>query len=113
MSGQLEPKVEVAKDPNYRTILVNGLFGGHRPGFFEAIVYTDEMVAEDALATLRGDPSKVRIRRTLQCRLLMDPVQAKSIAKWLTGHIAEYERTFGKIPTPEEAQHRQEKGMSV
>jgi len=91
--------MEVIRDQNYRTIIVSGLFGGHRPGFFEAVLYTDEMVADEALKTGAGEPTKVYIRRTLQCRLLLDPVQAKSIAKWLTGYISEYEKTFGKIIT--------------
>jgi len=96
------PKVEVQKDPNYRTIIVSGLYGGHRPGYFEAIVYTDEMAAEEALSIVSGLPEKVFIRRTLLCRLFIDPVQAKSIAKWLNQHIADYEKAFGPIPTPPE-----------
>ena len=106
---QEQAQIEVAKSNDYRTIIVNGLFGGHRPGFIEAIVYTEEMTVDDALETVVADPSKVHIRRTLQARLLIDPVEAKRIARWLARHISEYENKFGKIVVPEDAEERQEK----
>ena len=95
------PEIRVEKHKDYRTIIVNGVYGGHRPGFFEAIIYTDEIEADEALSTIPPSSEKVKIRRVLQCRLVMDPVQAKSIQQWLTRHIEEYEKKFGKIPLPE------------
>lgn len=77
------PPIEVRRDELYRTIIVSGIFGGHRPGVFEAIVYTDEMDAEEALGSAQPLKERIKIQRTLQCRLVIDPVQAKSIAKWL------------------------------
>ena len=47
-----EVRIDVVRDDSYRTIVVNGVFGGHRPGFFEAIIYTDEMVADEALSSM-------------------------------------------------------------
>ena len=102
-----EVKIDVVRDDSYRTIVVNGVFGGHRPGFFEAIIYTDEMVADEALSSMPPSPEKVKIRRILQCRLIMDPIQAKSLLNWLSNHISEYEKKFGRIPIPSEA--KQEK----
>jgi len=99
MSG---PKIEVSEDPNYRSVIVNGMFGGHRPGYFEAIVYTDELVGKEALSTLQLAPERAFVKRTIQCRLVFDPVTAKSIANWLNNHIKEYETVFGKIPSPED-----------
>jgi len=96
------PKIEVIEDSQYRTIIVNGMFGGHRPGYFEAIVYTDELEAKEALGTVSLAPERAFIKRTIRCRLVMDPVTAKSIKNWLTNHINDYERVFGKIPSPEE-----------
>ena len=96
------PKFVVQKDEHYRDIIVNGVYGGHRPGFFEALIYTEEIVADDALSSQPIDGKKIYIQRTLQCRLILDPVQAKSFAKWLKNHITAYEKTFGKIVMPEE-----------
>lgn len=96
------PRIEVRKDERYRDIIVNGIFGGPRPGFFEAILYTDELVVDEAVKSVPFNNEKLYLRRTIQCRLVMDPVQAKSFAMWLNRHIQSYEKTFGKIVTIEE-----------
>jgi hypothetical protein len=96
------PKILVERDENYKAIIQSGIYGGHRPGFFEWVVYTDEMVADDSLSTVPPDPGKITIKRTLQFTLIATPFEAKSMASWLTHHIEEYEKTFGKIPTPED-----------
>lgn len=107
------PKVEVAKHENYRTIIVNGVLGGLRPGFFEAIVYTDEVVGDEALSTALSSPEKAYIKRTIQCRLVFDPFQAKSLAQWLTNNVKEYEKLFGKIPTSNELEKEKGKAAST
>ena len=81
---------------------MSGLFGGRRPGFFEAIVYTDEMAAEESLKTPAGDPKTMTIKRTIQCRLYFDPLAAKSISQWFNKQVADYEKDFGAIITPKE-----------
>jgi len=106
MAQKVPPKVEIHKDEKYRTIIVSGVFGGHRPGFFEAILYTDELVADETLSTAVPSPEKAYLRRTLQCRLIMDSFQAKNFAQWLIYHVNEYEKLFGKIPAPEEVKQR-------
>ena len=98
MAMQRPPKVVAEKHEHYRTINVNGFYGGHRPGFFEAVVYTDEMITEEALSSIPPDSSKIVVKRTVQTRLVMDPFQAKSFLKWLSDHIKQYETVFGKIP---------------
>lgn len=96
----MQPRVKVERHPNYRTIIVSGVYGGHRPGIFEAIVYTDEMEADEALASIPPDQAKLTVRRTLQCRLLLDPFQAKTLLQWLKHHVEAYEKQFGEIKTP-------------
>lgn len=95
----MEQRLEVQRSNEYRTIIVSGIFGGHRPGFIEALIYSDELVGDAALGGVTPDASKIQVKRTMQCRLFIDPVTAKSIAEWLTGHIVEYEKQFGQIPT--------------
>jgi hypothetical protein len=96
------PKIEVSEDSGYKTIVVNGLFGGMRPGYFELIVFTDELAGKDALGTINLAPERAYIKRTIHARLVMDPVTAKSIGQWFEQHIEEYEKTFGKIPSMED-----------
>ena len=96
------PVISVEKSPDFKTIIASGLFGGRRPGFFEAIVYTDEMAAEESLKTPVGDPMKTNIKRTIQCRLYFDPLTAKGISQWLNKQLADYEKDFGNIVIPKE-----------
>ena len=100
MSRRPPPKIIVEEHEGYRTIIQSGIIGGHRPGFFECVVYTDEVVTNESLSTVPPDPTKVIIKRTLQCRLFMTAIEAKNLLTWLTNNINRYEKTFGKIVTP-------------
>lgn len=93
---------------NYRTINVGGVYGGHRPMYFEVIIHSDEIKATEALASAPLAPERSILKRTLECRLLIDPYQAKAISKWLENHVQEYEKKFGRIPTPEELQEMED-----
>ena len=42
----------------------------------------------------------------MECRLIIDPFQAKSIAQWLTAHVNAFESQYGHIPSPEELQQK-------
>jgi len=91
------PEVILERAPDYRTIIVSAIYGGHRPGYFEVIVYTDEMVADEVLASIPPATERLKIKRTLQCRLVIDPIQAKSLMRWFKEHIEAYEKQFGEI----------------
>ena len=96
------PKLVLKTDEHYRTINVSGFYGGHNPEFVEAILYTEELDGEEALGELQTDPSKARVKRTLQCRLYLTPRMAKSLKTWLERHINKYEQDFGEIKTGQE-----------
>lgn len=99
--GKIQPRdlrVETVRAEDYKTVIVDGVFGGSRSGLFEMVCYTDEMCADEALASVIPDGSKVYIRRTLQCRLVLTPMQAKGLLNWLTQTLKQYEKQFGKIP---------------
>ncbi len=81
----------------YKTINVGGIIGGIRPGFFEVVVYSEEIEIEKALETLQCNPRETTARRTVECRLIMNPFAAKSIAEWLLTNVQEYESKFGEI----------------
>ena len=95
------PKIEVKEHPNYRTINVNGVFGSHRPQYLEVLLYSEEIDAKDVLAS-ENPQIRPTVKRTLETRLVINPFTAKSILYWLNQNIAEYERVFGRIPSPEE-----------
>ena len=58
----IHPTINVERDDEYKTIIVNGVFGGHRPGYFEAIVYSDEIVADEALGEIPPDNKKISFK---------------------------------------------------
>ena len=94
------PKIETKYSDDYRTIIVSGIYGGHRPSFFELVVYHDEMLTHKALETIPSDSKLNTIMRTIETSLYIDPIQAKSILKWLNQHVSDYEKQFGEIPEP-------------
>ena len=109
MARKPPPKIVVEKHEAYRIINQNGVYGGHRPGFFEWVIYTDEGIADEALSTVPPDPGKMKIKRTLQCVVRLTAIEAKDMAEWLNGHIAQYEKTFGKIVTPKDLEKKGKK----
>ena len=109
MTVRPPPKIVVERHEGYRTIIESGVYGGHRPGFFEWIVYTDELVADDALSTIPPDPAKGYVKRVLQCRLVMTALEAKGLWQWLSDRINKYEKQYGKIITPAEIAKKRKK----
>ena len=102
MSDAKSPEIQVKEHPNFRTINVNGVCGGARGMYFDIVLFSDESKVGSALSTIRTAPEKTTINRTLECRLIIDPLNAKAISQWLMLSIAEYEKQFGRIPSPEE-----------
>lgn len=104
MSGLPEIKSDYSQ--TYKRIHVAGIFGGILPGGLEAILYSEERRAEKALETEPISSNRVFVKRTVEAELIIDPLQMKSIHKWIGDKIVEYERIFGRIPSPEELESR-------
>lgn len=100
------PVIETVYSESYKRINVAGIFGGIIPGGVEAIIYSEERRAEGVLATQPVSPNRMTVRRTVESQLIIDPLQLRSIHQWLGQQIAEYERVFGHIPSPEEIESR-------
>lgn len=109
MARRPPPKIVVRRHEEYRTIFESGIYGGGRPGYIEYVIYTDEMAPDEALSTLPPDPAKTQISRTIQCLVRLTPFEAKGLAEWLNRHLAQYEKTFGKIPTPKDLAEKGQK----
>ena len=70
--------------------------------YFDIVLFSDESKVASALSSLKIAPERTTINRTLECRLIIDPLNAKAISQWLMLSITEYEKQFGRIPSPEE-----------
>lgn len=112
MSGIPEIKSEYS--PTFKKINVNGIFGGVRPSGVEAVIYSELNDIEKVLETQPLSANRTVIKRIIECELIIDPMQMKSIHKWLTEKIKDYEELIGPIPSPEEVESRQkrQKGKS-
>jgi hypothetical protein len=100
------PRIQSGYSDTYKRIYVAGMFGGVLPSGLEAIVFSEERRAEGVLETAPISPDRMTIKRTVEADLIIDPMQLRSIHTWLGEKIAEYERLFGPIPSPEEVESR-------
>jgi len=99
MSTTTQQKIEVMKAADYRTINVDGIIGGAKTRYFEIVCFTDEGDYREATNSPLPVMEKAILKRTLQCRLVVDPMMAKIIHGWLGNQILLYEKSVGKIPT--------------
>ena len=100
------PEFKSEYSPTYKRINVGGLFGKVHPVGLQAFVFSEEMIIDKVLTTEPSSPHRSMIKRTVECELIIDPMQMKSIQQWLNQKIAEYEKIFGPIPSPEEVERR-------
>lgn len=100
------PEIESQYSPSYKRVILAGMFGGLYPGGLEAIVYSEERIADKALSTQPVSPNRMRLKRTIELELLIDPFEMKAVHGWIGQKIKEYEALFGRIVSPEELESR-------
>ncbi|HJR84702.1 MAG TPA: hypothetical protein VJ772_04965 [Nitrososphaeraceae archaeon] len=108
----MSSEIEVTEHPDYRTINVTGVISGHQMMSFQLIFYSEELDCKDALTDRNIAVSKVRGKRTLECRLLMSAFTAKILHGVLTSEINAYEKMFGNIPTKNEIKDKKPEGTN-
>ena len=83
--------IEFLKPENFRQIYAIGAAGGHSPYDFRIGFYNDT-------PKMFGDSSESRvIERRVETEVILSPVAALELNRWLTQHINEYESVFGPI----------------
>lgn len=83
--------VEFIKPESFRQIYAIGAAGGHSPYDFRIGFYNDT-------PKMFGDASESRvIERRVETEIILSPVAALELNRWLTQHINEYESVFGPI----------------
>jgi hypothetical protein len=104
MSGL--PEIEAENSPTYKRINVAGIYGGIVPGGLDAVLYSEERRIEKVLETEPLNHNRMYVKRIAEVDLILDPLQMKAVHKWIGDKIAEYEKIFGRIPSPEELEAR-------
>lgn len=83
--------VEFVKPESFRQIYAIGAAGGHSPYDFRIGFYNDT-------PKMFGDASESRvIERRVETEIILSPVAALELNRWLSQHISEYESVFGPI----------------
>jgi len=101
------PELEGEYSEQFRRIAASGFFGSVQPFGLETTVYSTHRTNMDkVLSTEPMSPNRASIKRIVECELVIDPMQMKSLHQWLGLKIKEYEKIFGQIPAPEEVESR-------
>ncbi|MDD3041555.1 MAG: DUF3467 domain-containing protein [Methanosarcinaceae archaeon] len=83
--------IEFIKPEDFRQIYAIGAAGGHSPYDFRIGFYNDT-------PKLFGDSSEAQvIERRVETEVILSPVAALELSRWLNQHISEYEAVFGPI----------------
>ena len=83
--------VDFMKPESFRQIYAIGAAGGHSPYDFRIGFCNDT-------PKMFGDASESRvIERRVEAEIILSPVAALELSRWLSQHINEYESVFGPI----------------
>ncbi|ADI74733.1 conserved hypothetical protein [Methanohalobium evestigatum Z-7303] len=89
--GKKKVTVEFKKAEDFKQAYAIGAVGGHSPYDFRIGFYNDSQKGF-------GQQSDSRvIERTLETEVILSPMAAYELSKWLNQHIQEYENLFGPI----------------
>lgn len=100
------PEIKGETSPEFRRVIVNGIFGHVDSIGLEAIVYSETSIIDKVLETPNLSPNRATVKRIAEFEVIMSPMQMKATQIWLERKIKEYETLFGKIPSPEEVESR-------
>ena len=89
--------------PNFRKIVVDGFLGNIESIGLDMQVYSSQKLLDRALELPSIEVPLTVFKRTVECELILSPLQLKATAEWLQEKVEEYEAIFGRILTQEEA----------
>ncbi|MEL7665527.1 MAG: DUF3467 domain-containing protein [Methanosarcina mazei] len=105
--GKKSITIEFIKLDDFKQIYAIGAAGGHSPYDFRIGFYNDT-------PKMFGDSSESRvIERRVEAEVILSPVAALELNRWLTQHINEYESVFGPIARAIPRTPRKEPAKSV
>jgi hypothetical protein len=84
-------KIKFMKSENFRQIYAIGAAGGHSPYDFRIGFYNDVNNVPE------NESNEINIERRIETEIILSPVAALELNRWLIQHIQEYEATFGSI----------------
>jgi hypothetical protein len=103
--GMSQPRILIRTQyaDSYKNIPVSAFFANSSDKGFEITAYVDEEDFAPAPMEIPA-PGAVFVKRTIETRLTISPMQTKALYALLGNQIRAYEEVFGSIPTLEEVQ---------
>ncbi|MDI3486700.1 MAG: hypothetical protein PWQ51_728 [Methanolobus sp.] len=87
-------RIELHKPEDFKQVYSIGAVGGHSPYDFRIGFYNDMPMATDK-------SGEQVIQRRLETEVIMSPLAAVELVRWLNQHIQNYEAAFGPIAKPQ------------
>ncbi|WP_406657406.1 DUF3467 domain-containing protein [Methanolobus sp. ZRKC2] len=84
-------RIELHKPEDFKQVYSIGAVGGHSPYDFRIGFYNDM-----PLPASKAGEEQV-IQRKLETEVIMSPLAALELSKWLNQHVRDYEAMFGPI----------------
>ncbi len=96
---QKKIRIEFYKPEDCRQVYSIGAVGGHSPYDFRIGFYNDN-------PRPGTDENGVQvIQRKLETEVILSPLAALELSRWLNHHLKEYEAMFGPIQQPNKSEH--------
>ena len=99
----MSAKIDVVEHSNYRSIIVSGAIGIGGQNSIEITLFSNEMNCSDYATDPQLKIGQLRARRVIECKLLMEPVVAKSLQDVLNQTISNFEKAHGEIKKSEKS----------
>jgi hypothetical protein len=97
----MSTRIDVVEHSNFRSIIVSGAIGINGQNSIEITLFSNEMNCSDYAADPTLQTGQIKARRVIECKLLMEPIAAKSLQDVLNQTIANFEKAHGEIKKAE------------
>jgi len=104
--SQDQTEILTEYSPSFRRIFLTGIYGYITPSGVEFVAYSEQTLIDEIIKSPNLNEGKKKIKRVVECDLIIDPMQMVAFHRWLGLKIKEYEHVFGTIPTPNQMNER-------
>lgn len=96
-------RMKVEKSPDFKRIYVTGAYGMHSPWDFRIGFYREDIEVSGETMLGKEPPT---VRREILVEIVLSPAAAKLLAEQLMRSVSDYEKKYGKIPSPPSHERR-------
>lgn len=101
-----QPTLEAEYSPQFRQVVASGIWGIITPLGLDATIFSEQLMVDDVAKSPKLETGTLRVKRTVEFGMVINPLQMKAIYEWLGTKIKEYEHIFGEIKSQQELAER-------